>query len=271
MKSVWYEMGMRDGAFRGTVPAAFMNCAYRFFLDLRDQCRKDLAPGYVCPEREKNFSFNARDKFGRWRGYEGDIYKKNFTFQAPPMGTPIPEELWSTSRPEWKKVRFTEEEILGEEIISYGDGPGYSFHSTEWEKQRYRLIQKMRYSLIPLQITFSTIDHTKQERWEEYYGNTGCIDREVFPWDSLYRLRVKIPDYWAQPGVPCKIGICAENLTSALNVPLNGCRWVAQKNFTTAGTADKKPWLGRSKLRIYAAVDLAGHPDYAKYFHQTQE
>ena len=271
MDSVWYQMGMRDGAFRGTVPAAFMNNAYRFFLDLRDQCRKVLSPGYIPPESENKFSFNARDRYGRWRGYPDIIYRNMFTFQQVPMGSPLPEEVWNAPKPKWDKVNFTEEEILNEEIIPFGTFRGKPADSTEWETQRYRLIQKMRYCLIPLLIEVSTLDYQKRETWQDYHYNSGCVDQETFHWDYWYRLKVKIPDYWSQKNVISKIGINAENLTSANNVPINGSRWMEQKSFTTAKNTGNSLWLGTSKLRIYGAVDLASHPDFAKYFHHTTQ
>ena len=82
MKSVWYESGMRNGLFYGTVPAVFMNNLYQFFLNLRDQCRVEVSPGYVCPEHERKFYFNARDRFGHWLGYKPLIYRNMFTFTS---------------------------------------------------------------------------------------------------------------------------------------------------------------------------------------------
>ena len=193
-------MGMREGAFRGTTPAIFLNEAYRFFLGLRDECRKEVYPGYITPESEKNYTFNARDKFGVWRGITDAIYQNRFTFQAAPLGSPIPEELWTTDTPQWVKSSFTEQEILNEEIIPHeltiSHGAPYRSMSMQWEKQRYRLIQKMRYCLIPLKIL--TTRGYDLSRWYEWYGNTGCIDKPSFSWESYPRIKVTVPDFWTK-------------------------------------------------------------------------
>lgn len=280
MKSVWYEMGMRNGEFRGVVPAAFMNSAYRFFLDLRDRCRQNINPAYTPPVHEQNFTFNGVDRFGYWRGWNNfDFYESFFTFQPSPHGTPlgipIPEELWKTAEPDWEKVFFTEEEILGEKTIHHpsmasqrGEGPTAARYGngTEWEKQRYRLILKMRYCLVPLQI-YARRSYNDSTFYEYYGSRSGCINNSAFYWADYPQLYVKLPEYWTQEKTVYKIGIYAENLTSCSKVPLEGSRWISDKSFRTVREPAVNYWQSHSILRIYGAVDLSTHPDFKKYFH----
>ena len=267
-ESIWYKMGMREGVFRGTNPATFLNEAYRFFLNLKDQCYRDAYNSWVTPESEKNYTFNARDKFGVWRGITDAIYQNRFTFQTAPLGSPIPEELWTTDTPQWVKSSFTEQEILNEEIIPHeltiSHGAPYRSMSMQWEKQRYRLIQKMRYCLIPLKILTTT--GYDLSSWYEWYGNTGCIDKPSFSWESHPRIKVTVPDFWTKEGTQYKIGIFAKSSDNYTRSPLNGCRWFTQKELTTTAAPSGSPWTGSSTLRIYGAVDLSTHPDYSKYF-----
>ena len=271
-ESTWYRMGMREGVFRGTTPAVFMNELYKFFLNLRDQCRRDVYSTYVTPESEKNFNFTGRDKFGRWQGLGYDFYRSKFTYQPVPLGSPIPEELWTTENPEWKKTSFSEKELLNEEIvpheltISYNGGP-YKSMSMQWEKQRYRVVQKMRYCIIPLKIlTRDTWWDPSGERWYEWYGNTGCVDQGSFSWESYRQLKVSVPDFWTKEGTQYKIGVFAENNEPYTQAPVSGCRWFTQKELTTSQAPAGSKWRGSSTLRIYGAVDLSTHPDYSKYF-----
>lgn len=270
MNSVWYEMGMRSGLFKGTNPATFMNCAYRFFLDLRYQCRKSWDPSIVLPDYETKFVFNARDK--NWRDFTNNFYRRYFTYREVPMGTPIPEEVWNSDKPTWEKTSFTEEEILGEKPIIHpledlskpGGGKGQFSMTCDWESQRYRLIQKMRYCLVPIKIM--VFEALYDKTWKNWYGNTGFLDRDGFGWEGYSRVRASFFDYWTQGNTVFKIGIFAENKTPGLKVPFNGGRWISQKEFTSAKAPDDDPWLGISTLRIYGAVDLSTHPDYEKFF-----
>lgn len=269
MSNVWYEMGMRDGVFRGTVPAAFMNETYRFFLNLREACRKIVNPAYITPESEKNYTFNARDRFGHWRGFDYDTYRDKFTYQPVPLGSPIPEEVWNAEKPEWKKTAFSEKELLNEEIIphelTYGGRGPYLNNTTQWEKQRYRLIQKMRYCIIPLQVAVRE-NYGNKDLWREYYGSTGCVDSAFFNWETYLQLRITVPDYWTKEGTCYKIGLFAENKDPYTKAPISGCRWEERRELTTSKAPADAPYLGRSVLRIYGAADLSTHPDYSKYF-----
>ena len=268
-------MGMRDGVFRGTVPAAFMNAAYRFFLTLRDQCRMDVYDSYRPSASETAFVFNARDKFGNWRGFDYRMFRDKFTFQAPPLGSPIPEELWTTDRPEWTKISFSEEELLGEEIIPHpynadntGRAIGRRATSMQWELQRYRLIRKMRWCIIPLKVSVRYSHYN--DWWREWYGNTGCMHYN-FPWEIYPQLTVSVPDYWTREDTVYKIGIYAENIQPYTRSPLSGCRWISQKEFTTAQAPSDARWLGETHLRIYGAVDLSTPPDFQHFFDPIEE
>lgn len=274
-RSIWYEMGMRDGVFRGTVPAAFMNAAYRFFLTLRDQCRMNVYDSYRPSASETAFVFNARDKFGNWRGFDYRMFRDKFTFQAPPLGSPIPEELWTTGRPEWTKISFSEEELLGEEIIPHpynadntGRAIGRLSMSMQWETQRYKLIQKMRWCIIPLKVSVRYSHYN--DWWREWYGNRACIDYN-FPWEIYPQIKVSFSDYWTQEDTVYKIGIYAKKLHPDYRTPIEGCYWVKDKTFTTPPWPPDQRWFGESSLRIYGAVDLSTHPDYQHYFDLIEE
>ena len=273
MKSVWYESGMRNGLFYGTVPAVFMNNLYQFFLNLRDQCRVEVSPGYVCPEHERKFYFNARDRFGHWLGYKPLIYRNMFTFTSwqVPLGTPCTAALWNAPKPNFDKISFTESELLEEEEIyvhpvSLSPGSsGWENKSTVWERQRYRLVQKMRYCFVPLHVRINVVESGK-EVWRNYYGNTGCIDQAYFAWGAHRQVEIRFSDYWAQESVDYKMGICAESLSTFNDVPVEGSGWVKQKIFTTARAPSGGSWQGVSALKVYGVVDLATHPDFSKYF-----
>lgn len=270
-------MGIRDGRFQGTVPAAFMNGAYRFFLDLKTKCRQSVVPGYRAPERDEQFSFTGRNRNGLWCDRTSfwnpeEFFREKFTFDKVPMGTPVTEKFWNAETPVWtdEVLQPSEKTILGEEIIpSPAESPMriMLLDDPSWERQRYRLIQKMRYCIVPLKIIYRTKDHKyKWSKWYEYLGNTGCIDSKYFDWNQYSQLRIQIPKYWATETARCKICITAKNNTPYYKVPVEGNILIDGNACMTSPPPDKETWYSNSQLRIYGLIDLATHPDWQKYF-----
>lgn len=280
MKSVWQEMGMRDGVFRGVTPEKFFREVFAFFSSLRNQCRKDLDPGYTKPSWESYMDFSLREKHLGARRYSGDGYNdywNYFTYFATtprngnkvPVGSPIPEELWLSEAPRWEKTLFSEEELLQEEIAPHPldntRGRGGFAATLDWHRQRYRLIQKMRYCMVPLKIACQ--DYHSRE-WYDLSG--GFIDSAEFGWDYVRSLRVTFPDYWQAPGTQVKIGIFSEKVYGT-RLPEQECCWQANPPWTTEPLPENQRWQGASLLRIYGVVDLSTHIDFSRYFDINSE
>ena len=273
--SVWYEMGIRKGKFRGVVPVHFLDKACRFFSSLREECRKSLSPEYAAGEKESTFS--NKDKSGAWQVNSGNLWRL-FSYEGnisgkpvPPLGTPVPEELWSGDPPDWSKNFFSEEEILGEKVIPHpldNNRGGGRFLRTPigWEQQRYWLIQKMRFCIVPLKITWcSSFDNVWYEHSGGYAGERGFINSDAFNWEGRKYLRLTFPDFFLQGACCCKIALAAEKI-SGKKVPIEGKRWITGFPFTTAAPPGDESWDGISKLRVYGIADLSTHPGFASYF-----
>ena len=277
MKSLWYEMGIREGLFTGTVPAVFMNSAYRFFLDLKTKCRQSVVPGYRAPEKDESFTFYGRNRNGLWCDRQTffdpkQFFREKFTFDKVPMGTPVTEKFWNAETPELtdEVLNPSEKTILGEDVIpSPAESPMriMLLDDSSWEKQRYRLIQKMRYCIVPLKIIYRTKDYKyKWSKWYEYLGNTGCINTNNFDWSRYSQLRIQIPEYWAAATARCRICITARNNTPYYKVPVEGEILINGNTYMTAQLPGEELWYSNSQLRIFGLIDLATHPDWQKYF-----
>ena len=273
MNSIWYEMGLRNGTFKGTVPAVFMNSAYRFFLDLKTRCRQSIVPGYTPSGKDVQFTFTGRDRQGRWHTpWTQDFYREFFTFGSVPMGTPVGKEFWESEKPVLtdEVLAPAEENILGEEIAlapSAYTGDLRLINDISWEKQRYLLIQKMRYCIIPLKILSRKKNYISSwTKWYEYLGNTGCVDRKSFYWGDHSQLHIKFPEYWTAGNTRCRIAVNARNLTSGYKVPVEGNFWCSGVEYITPPPPERDLWYSSSQLRIYGVVDLASHPEWQKYF-----
>ena len=271
-QSVWYIMGMRDGIFYGTDPADFMDTAYRFFLDLKNRSRQSASPVFVPNEREVNFTFSGRKK-NVAREMGEDFYKKYFAYQPLPFGTPVKEALWYAEKPDLFSEDFdtAEEKILGETLIPHPDNGRWDKVNAmdfdlEWEKQRYRLIQKMRYCVVPLKVFcrsrgYSGVWHP----WSEFHYNTGCVDQTDLLWERFSQFKISFPEYWIPEGTSFKIGITANSNMPNAPVPFNGKRWITAKEYITPYPSGDISYSS-SQIRIYGFVDLATHPDWAKFF-----
>jgi hypothetical protein len=280
MKSVWHEMGMREDQFKGVIPEKFLEKCFAFFSSLRNQCRKDLDPYYTPPSWERYMNFYGKDKFLGTRTYSSDAYNDYWSYftyfsSSPrngnkvPVGSPVPEELWQSDQPRWEKTDFSEKELLQEEISPHPlnnnrSGGGFAA-SLNWHRQRYRLIQKMRYCIVPLQISY-----------QEYYSRNwynmsgGFVDSSSFSWDHIYKLRMQFPEYWCLAGTSLKIGVYAEKVYGT-RLPLSGSFMHRGSSFTTDPPPVGKSWQGSSLLRVYGMADLSTHPDFSHYFEINTE
>ena len=272
--SVWTDIGMREGMFYGVVPEFFLRNAFSFFSLLRNQCRKSVDPDHTVPDWEKYMDFFAREKH---RGARRDIaepyndYWNYFTYffirpdqgSRAPIGAPIPEYLWCEP-PKWEKTNFTEAEILGEsEIFSHPAVTGTEIPRTapslDWHKQRYRLIQKGRYCIVPI-----TTNVKYDGEWLNM-TSAGYINDENFGWWYVRGLKFSFDDFWFQEGVDARIGIYNEHVGGAAVFPFQGAYWFQQKTVTLIPEEEKR-WDGYSILRVYGIIDLSTHPDFAEYF-----
>lgn len=256
--SVWSDMGLVGGEMRGVNPGAFLNTALGFFQELR------LRTKGTTPYRGWNFDGLKKENLSLLNSRYGSGHNFNvwglFTLTGGGypeiLCRPITENFWRTA-PEWTRISgLSEADVLGEEIVeklwyNYSTQTYNGRRSMEpaWALQRYRLIQKMRYVTVPID-----------------YGD-GVFEYEHFFWDSIagYRLRFALPSYWAQSGVDCRIGIKAETLDlSRPAPPIEGCFWVNGSEFVAGEAA---AFSGQaSKILVCGAVDLATHPDFARYF-----
>ena len=274
---VWYDMGIREGKFRGVEPCTFLDTACHFFRMLREQLHKDLDPSYVTDLPESTFTFRGKEKntawensgLRRWRyfSYTGNIPGK----LTSPLGYPVPEKLWQSDAPQLEKVTFSEAEILGVPVIPHAfdnnlSAGGFLRTTLSWEKQRYALIQKMRYCIVPLKIHWYS-DSDKE--WYEYSGpgagERGFVNSDRFVWTGRKYLRLTFPDFWMEEGTICKIALSAEKI-SGDKLPLEGARWLTSFPFTTQAPPEGEMWESASKLRIYGMADLSTHPGFASFF-----
>lgn len=272
-------MGIRDGRFQGTVPAVFMNSAYRFFLDLKTKCHQSINSKYLPAEKDDKFSFTGRNKNATWHDRQTffdpkQFFLEKFTFDKVPMGTPVTEKFWNAETPELtaEVLNPSEKTILGEtEIIpSPAENPmriSMPNDSLAWQSQRYRLIQKMRYCIVPLKIEYRTKNHRYEwSSWYEYTYHTGYIEDDDFDWSRYSQLRIQIPEYWATATARCKICITAKKNVPGYKVPVEGNILINGNTYTTPQPPDKEIWENNSKLRICGLIDLVTHSDWQKYF-----
>ena len=146
-----------------------------------------------------------------------------------------------------------------------------------WPVQRYKVIQQLRYITVPLDIRVEVQNWgTSEWYWVDWYseaGNSqyGCINKTVYPyfdWIFLRKIEAKFADYWTQGNTVCKIGVFGEKPYDGYSIQIDGCFWVNDKEYScTRSSGVENP---EQKLRIYGAVDLSTHPDFAQYFDITE-
>ena len=268
MNSVWYDMGIRDGNFTGVLPSRFLNAAYRFFFELYMRSHQSLEPEWKPWDFEKRdeFKFNGLRKWDM-DGDERRFLLNCFSFQSVPYGSPLSQTFWESSRPEWSYETLypTEAALIGEEIAP---NPVQQLDFKKclqrvgnflWEKQRYKVINQMRFCTIPLQVRYRTKTYPE---WTAY-SQINHINATI-GWQNEIQFKITIPSYWCADSVDRKIGICAKTLSENLKTALEGCYWRKTDLFVTDTVPDRES--GLSELRIYGAVDLATHPDFKHYF-----
>ena len=260
-ESAWYAMGMRDGNFCGVNPATFLNTAYRFFLTLKTSCRKAVTPEYRPSDAEESFSFNGLAKSREYLDWEYYSTKERFSYDRAPLGAPFAPEKWEDPHPLWdaEVLERTRDDVLGEESFTHGPHDTYTrgfIFDLQFQKQLYKLIQKFRFSIIPLEVSYLGNDG----KWHEWFGNTGCVNLTCY-WSSYKRWKVRIPEYFRKEQALCKIGVYAKNQSPGYRVPIDGSFWNESYEYTTPAVSS----TGWSTLRIYGAIDLSTHPDFKKY------
>ncbi|MBR2372733.1 MAG: hypothetical protein IKA87_00720 [Lentisphaeria bacterium] len=279
--SVWSDMGLINGEMRGVDPCVFLNTAFRFFQDLQYRTRVSVDPDFEPPEIcHFDFSFDRMPKFFQsfpdagkvfypWQYFSYYYEYSNWHPQAA-RGFPIPEETWQNEKPDLNAAFLLGEKgILGEDIIEH-NGTREPINDIPWALQRYRLIQKMRFVTVPLAIR---VFDNSIEKWSDYRlydgyfsRHPGRIDSRAFDWCLFPQIEAQIPEYWQKEGTVCKIGINAKKGAYIIYPPppVTGDLWKQGAYFKSAKYEGRYPQ--ESDLMIYAAVDLASHPDFKKYF-----
>lgn len=271
--SIWSKMGLRDGKFIAVNPLAFMDGLWEFFLKLRIAQRTDnvLPPSW---EWQKNFSFawrvksrvaDAKTPYG--------LLKFSYTDLDYFIGTFISPECWCAT-PEWDMSQFwrTEEDVLQEEIVLHPLLHLDMFNKAtlaedmKWQHQRYALIQRLRFMIIPMACLGKQGDAWVEISRDGYFY-WPCLEDEFncYPFHGhvIRGIKLVVPDYWAQEGVSYKIGIVINPSGHGHYIPLSGAFWHHAKEFVCE---TKDNWDGYAEFSAFAVVDLSTHPDFAKFY-----
>lgn len=279
--SIWSEMGVRDGQFSGVKPLSAIDAIWNFFNDVRYAVYMSPHIG-VYPEEwlwKVGFTFDGRYKFSRQDSIDVDILR-NGELKLPIVesgpdfvGSFISADTWCQA-PDWTLDKFikADSEALTDDIVLHPlvslspYGPFVLAEDFSWYRQRYALIQKLRFLVVPMDIWYKSFDG---EWWQEYHNvyEGGYL---YFPCKSEYEpcfslnaikgVRFSIPDYWAQDGVDFKIGV---QIDPSKYSPVKGQFWYYGKTYTIE---TEKRWDGSGVFSAFAVVDLATHPDFAKYY-----
>ena len=257
MKSIWYEMGLREGEFRAVEHTRFLNGVYSFYHTLQTCCRRTAGENWAL-HSYYTLSFNGRPKWNP--GKNGSSFEalvdEVCRFPPVPFGTPVTKTYLENPDPVWDEATLapTAEHFIGEALLPYSGRNTFPMEAKlrkgafAWEKQQYRLIQSMRYCIVPLELKGLGAEAA-------HYGFVNC---EAWPWGKE-DIEIKLPQYWALPD--SKIGIYAQGGESP---PIEGSFWVSGETpYRVKGTAARP---GSSTLRIYGVTDLAHHADFEKYF-----
>lgn len=265
MSSIWHEMGIRDGKFCGVEQTKFLNTLYRFNYELQQELRKSLNEESWGLRSYYDKSFNGRPKWnpGKYTYHESnfeEFVEEMTTIPRAPFGTPITQEYWNSAEPKWEEKTLlpTLKDLLGEEKITYPARTTGTYGGIKrvgdiaWEKQQYRLVQAMRYRIVPLLFQGLSAEA----------AHYGYADFKHYGW-GISNIKIEVPEKWRQ--ADCKIGIFAKVVNDGREAPIDGCFWVSGKT-PYVKEITQKPFQTASELRIYGAVDLATHPDYQKFF-----
>lgn len=282
--SVWSDMGVIGAEMRGVDPCTFLNTAYGFFKELRQQIRPEWDSFHL-----PDWDFARHRKAGD-RGMRGGVYwpalERDLSFPSGyygQLGLPIPESYWN-SVPRWSEILTCDEaRLIGEDILQspYGYGARPAVMDPAWPVQRYKVIQKMRYITVPLNIRTKEWNwQYNRVEWVDYRDPSGSdifahsINRDDFDWTAPGRggqyiqIEAQISEYWARENVVCKIGYEGGWRYSGLDreqpPPINGSAWVGGDRFLSGEYTGSASWPGI--VRLFGAVDLSTHPDFERYF-----
>ena len=293
--SVWTDMGVVRGRMNGVNPCTFLNTAYGFFQQTREKTRYEK-------EHSTDWDFLLRRKAGEadsldWRKWREA--GERLTFPAAPeewggLARPIPESYWN-SVPRWSSIlSLNEEALLGEDIIPwpYASQSRPAIMDPAWPRQRYKVIQQMRYMTVPLHI------RTKEKKyiptypyytfaWGDYspqISNPYFINTRYFGWcgkelgGDYRQVEARIPEYWTQRNTVCKIGLeggwsdvgeAPVAPPGAPPPPINGCYWHNSSTYLSGEYTEEGSYWGT--VRLFGAVDLSTHPDFAQFFDINEE
>lgn len=261
MKSVWYEMGLREGKFRGVEQTKFLNTVYSFYHTLQSRCRQTADEGWELPFYY-DLSFTGRPKWNPGKNGSSfeTLVEDMCRFPAVPFGTPVKEAFWKQDAPAWDETVLAPQmqSFIGEEVLPYPGRNRVSYGAWRrkgefaWEKQQYKIIQQMRYCIVPLLTSGFGADA----------AHRGFVDHEDWKWGSE-DIEIKLHEYW-QAG-ESRIGIYAKEKISGDPPPIEGCFWVpGETAYRVKSSGDVYRTV--STVRICGMTDLARHPDFEKYF-----
>ena len=261
MKSLWYEMGLREGKFRSVEQSVFLNTVYSFYYTLQSRCRQTAGENRVLP-CYYDLSFTGRSKWNPGKNgsnFEA-LVQEMCCFPPLPFGTPVTEEFWNSEKPLWDAEILDPqmEKFIGEEILPYPGrntlpyGAWRRTGEPAWEKQQYKVIQQMRYCIVPLHISGLGAEA----------AHACFADYEDWKWGSD-DIEIKLPGYWDTGA--SRMGIYAREKISGDPPPIEGCFWVPGAD-TYRVKSSGAVYRTVSTLRVFGVTDLAHHPDFEKYF-----
>ncbi len=272
--SVWSDIGIRKGEFFAVNPTLFLATVFQFFTETREVLYREWQFGASYPhEWRKSISFNwcsKRDEIYTSGGH-GGVFAENMLGlnidlnSGPPLhdftSLFMPPDTWC-ARPGdvWDMPLFREDkDVFGDMLILHPlqqaqSGDAFLADDIKWQHQRYELIQRLRFLVIPMAIY---VKWTKDADWEAY--SDGMLGEVFNIFDGVWGIKAVVADYWARDGVSFKIGVRSEG-----DFPVVGNFWHNGKEFVF----DNGENIGRfnSYINIFAVVDLATHPDFEKYY-----
>ena len=281
-------MGLVNARMYAVDPCTFMNTAYGFFHDLRlalwpvdDTTWQSLhLPDY-------DFALHRRCgdigiSGAAWPDLDSAL---SFPNEEDRLGWPVPENYWN-SIPKWSEI-FTcnEETLIGEEILhspyyEYGARPG--LNDPAWPIQRYKVMQKMRYITIPLNIRVKDYElWSDTATWHEWVIPNRIYNHSInstnFNWgargyyNGYLQIEAEVPEYWTRGNAVCKIGYEGGWHGGGYEAqpPISGCVWNSGNRFLSSEyTGSISPM---ATVRLFGAIDLSTHPDFAEYFDTNEE
>ena len=283
--SVWSDMGLTGGRMNGVNPCVFLNNAYSFFYDLRKNIWPDDSSRWI-----PQWDFSLRRKAGEreprnwidWEFLGGYLSFNRYQGTYSPFFVPVRKVYWDTLFSRDDIFNETEESLLGETIVPCPYSATImrtAIMDPAWPTQRYKIIQQMRYLTVPLEIRVKIYDIYSggQIYWTDWYSESfwqrGYSDTDEFKWcgkdhgGRYLQLEAKFPEYWRKGDTVCKISYEGGWYYPEVTLPpppINGRGWYDGRDYLTEEYTGQ--YSERGVVRLYGAVDLSTHPDYAEYF-----